>query len=461
MSHNSTLQQAAPRLQHVTQCVPTYKQKVAAYIRIDTDASASPNERGPSCNYGLVLDTTLREDNEPSPCTPPDSTHGATADDRITHFENPRLYKRTMGMSLFHLLMSRCHALQCIVNASECKPHTQHSSLDIHKTYSRIFSFAQEAMKIAERLESVALEARCEYWAGRGCGGLRDWQAAIMHFTNAIRLNESRGSSENTISQSKGLLSHEKEDVEFLLQNAKQRHSEWLLRTKKIQQSQATEATEVTKDAGWKDMKGPPWTPNHDFRNWCIKQQLEKSKKDGARTNVFLPRDGQKVHKLWKHEIPMIRNRLNIPDGNDIFRRTLNADEWFYIFRGIPTATGDNISTNGQGDTEKKVSGVGKKVTTPVTGYPPSCSLEQSPLEESFSLDDELQQSGYMDCEEERPPSAGSFEGMTYPDVEGDLRSSPATASPLDPINLQATLLHIDSSGKGEDRSSSVTSSIS
>ncbi|USP78717.1 uncharacterized protein yc1106_05991 [Curvularia clavata] len=423
MSHDLTPQYAAPKLQNVPQYIPTYKQKVGAYMRVDTNVSTSSNGQHLSYNYGLVLDATLREDSNPSPCTPQDSTHGATANIRATCFDRPRTYKRTMGMSLFHLLLSRCQAIQCIVNASECKPQTQKSILDTQKSYSRIVIFTQEAMKIAESLESVALEARCEYWAGRGYRGLQDWRAAIMHFTNATRLDSSHGNSKHPISHFEGLLPHEKEDVGFLLQDAKQRHNEWTLRTKKIQKSQDEEDS---KEAGWKDMKDHLWTPNGNLGDCVTKQQVENNSKAGIRTNVFLPKDGQKVRKLWKHEIPMIRKRLSMPDGKSSFRRTLNANEWFYILRGISTAEEDNISKNDQGETEEEEeeeeeedAGVEKDTMSSPAGSPSIYSLKQSPIEKSLNLDDELQQSGFVDGGE-TPPAVGSFGGMTSRDVEED-----------------------------------------
>lgn len=432
MSHDSTLQQAEPRLQDFPQYVPSYKQKVGAYMRIETSAPTSSFGQGSSCNYGSVLNATFREDNQSSPCQPPHSTYGGAADDQATYFNKNRMYKRRIGLSLFHLLMSRCQALQCIVNASECKPQTQKSTLDIHINYSKILSFAQEARKIAEELESVALEARSAYWAGRGCGGLRDWQTATIHFTNAVRLDASYSNLEHTRAHYGGLLRHEKEDVEFLLQNAKQRYNEWTHKTKKPQKKQDGQDVET---ANLRDMRDPSWTPNRDFRNWAAKQQLDKNRKAGRRRNVFLPKEGQEVRKLWKYEIPIIRKRLEILDGKNTFRRTLNADEWFYVLRGNLAIKDDNISTNHQ---DEKEPGSKTDITTTPASSPSICSSKQSLFDESRNLDDELQQSGYL---ETRPPSASSFERITQPGCEEDLPPSPSSSHDL--INAQTTL-HID-----------------
>lgn len=128
-------------------------------------------------------------------------------------------------------LLMQCAILLPMAHETERKPWVVNTKRPPSWYYSKIRRLAYKARSFAECLESQDLLARCEYWLGRGCGGTRDYQAAMDHFKLAIKLdieNELHTSGRPVL---RGLRPAEKADVHFLLGSASDRYEDWMKRT--------------------------------------------------------------------------------------------------------------------------------------------------------------------------------------------------------------------------------------
>lgn len=103
-------------------------------------------------------------------------------------------------------LLLRCQLLDCTIQSTSSKPWAQHGPDPTYGHYEDMRSLAFKARQLAESTQTPALQARCEYWAGRACAGTRDYRAAAEHLRRA-RWLDVRG----------GLRRGEKRDVEVVL----------------------------------------------------------------------------------------------------------------------------------------------------------------------------------------------------------------------------------------------------
>jgi hypothetical protein len=396
-----------------SQVAPTFKQKVYDYINGSVPSSITPAGDNSSFDYGSASRAPRHGKDSPSSGSLPDFTDGASLDEL---FKEHNTYRSRMRLIQFRALIYRCQVLQCAVNILERKPRTDEVDSDVHESYSKIYHFASKARKLAEGLENGTLQARSEYWAGRGCGGLRDWQAAIMHFANAIKLDTPYTGNHKKF-RHRGLLSNEREDVNFLLQNVTKHCNEWTCETKPARKSLYQVDPE---DIGLEAPRGPRWAPYHDWMKHAAKQQLEKNKRTGKPMNHLLNSEGQLSTILGEKELKMIRRRLAKPGGKSIFRRTLSADEWFYILHGDAAMKNRSLVAKSETKFEAGNDRLDKSISF---SLPPSiASSKQASPGIPQRLCDELQINGYQDGEETPPhpvggrntppsPSSGSLQG--------------------------------------------------
>jgi hypothetical protein len=183
---------------------------------------------------------------------------------------NPR-NRAMFGTRMKHIqlrtLLMQCTMIQSTIRELQRKPWVVKKTDTVRLHYEKIRSLAYKALQLAQALENPSLQARPEYWAGRGCGGTRDYQAAEAHFEDAIRLNKFREHEFNSVPQ-EGLRPMEEQDVHFLLESCRARHQNWKERNDKIVKFAERESTETQKPLQTcldeTPLISPPWMPDHD-----------------------------------------------------------------------------------------------------------------------------------------------------------------------------------------------------
>ncbi|KAH8728567.1 hypothetical protein GQ44DRAFT_580307, partial [Phaeosphaeriaceae sp. PMI808] len=160
-------------------------------------------------------------------------------------------------------LLMRCIVLQSTIRELERKPWTQDTLKLLRDHYSKMRVSACKARRLADSLYSRELQARCEYWTGRACGGTRDYQAAVHHFMLAINLDvENDVRSDGTL-KLRGLRPAEKSDVRFLLQGVSERCETW--------EKKSSVTKHMYRGSGvyvghfqWAERQSPLWRPDRD-----------------------------------------------------------------------------------------------------------------------------------------------------------------------------------------------------
>lgn len=170
---------------------------------------------------------------------------------------------------LLHLrtLLMRCQILQSTVLQTQ-QPWDQNIERSPRWYYARIHLLAYQALRLATDLQSNEMLARCEYWAGRGCGGMREYKFAVDHFTRAIRLDiEAR--TTQPIRQS--LKTNEKDDVKFLLRSVTARYLSWQRRCSRflpVAEIEAERTGRLLEDCMGDirpSLESPIWMPDRDW----------------------------------------------------------------------------------------------------------------------------------------------------------------------------------------------------
>ncbi|XP_014551377.1 hypothetical protein COCVIDRAFT_62320, partial [Bipolaris victoriae FI3] len=297
----------------------------------------------------------------------------------------------------FHLFILRCQVLQSMSDILERNPRTDEVKSDIQTNYRKICRFASKAEKLTEGFDDTTLQARSEYWAGRGCGGLGHWLSAKMHFGNAIKLDTPNNANNHNNLQHRGLRPNERADVRFLLQIVTQRNDRCV---RKREEARKTLSELEFEEVDWdkEDMKDHRWTPYRDCMKRAAKQQVEICHKTGTPMNHLLTSDGQPANILKQKEINMVLERLAKRDGKALLCMTLNAEEWRYIFRGDAAMEKDNLGTNDTGR-DKADDHLPEQMAE--HSLPPSINASVQPsLEISRNLCDELEEIEYKSGEE-------------------------------------------------------------
>ncbi|RMZ72538.1 pyruvate formate lyase activating enzyme [Pyrenophora seminiperda CCB06] len=265
-----------------------------------------------------------QDEEDPSPSEAADIAGEVLVEGVPAYLKPEDAFRTRMRLVQFRNYLIRCQLLYITVTSLERKPWTSYSDAQLDQYYRNIRYLSIKARNIAEAIGSDDLRARSEYWAGRGCGGLQDWQAATTHFTAAMKFDVPHYKDDNGRIRERGLLQDEKDDVEFLLRSVKHRDHEW--ERKKEDARKAYYGIGVTHEypeqIQWDKMKGQRWTPDQDRMIEIAKQQFA-----GRRRS----RD---VSDYTKEEVETIQQRMALDDETGMTRRTLNEKEWRYIIRG-------------------------------------------------------------------------------------------------------------------------------
>ncbi|KAI8942301.1 hypothetical protein NX059_000380 [Plenodomus lindquistii] len=175
-------------------------------------------------------------------------------------------YKTKMRLIQLRTLLMRCQALQSTMNNVERKPWTLSKTNQPYTHYSKMRTIAYKARELAERLQSRELQARCEYWTGRGHGGTQDFESAAEHFRLAIKLDVKNGTFRNGKPMLRGLRPREKDDVRFLLEYAEQQEQEWQRKTEDKRRAAriVAEGTNLPYEQflDWGTIQKPVWLPD-------------------------------------------------------------------------------------------------------------------------------------------------------------------------------------------------------
>ncbi|KAI4610027.1 hypothetical protein J4E83_008592 [Alternaria metachromatica] len=308
--------------------------------------------------------------------------------------------------------------LQSIINSMERTPRAQQSEAEaeaiVRSYYKRIHRFAVEAYQLAEARSSRSLLARSEYWCGRGCGGLREWDAAVSHFRSAANMDLSDVYFKGMPRQQRGLLKSEREDVDFLLQSVTQRYNEWILnggahKTVDDQEASPSPTEVIRKEA----LKGPRWRPHQEHLDYLAEQQCSTEGSSDRQLSHLRSSEHAGV-SFNEKDVAAAEERLSLKDDKQGIRNTLNADEWFYVLRGHkPTKKRTNHTEH------NRASDRGRQHSEP-SKLPPSVasihSRSVSSLEPSHDLRNALDTASY----ENGDPTPSLVGSGVSPSSEGE-----------------------------------------
>ncbi|CAO2654589.1 Nn.00g113220.m01.CDS01 [Neocucurbitaria sp. VM-36] len=247
-----------------------------------------------------------------------------------THLKEKDEFKTKMRLILLRTLLTRCEVLLSIVHELERKPWAYDATKPPYYYYSKIRNFAYRARRLAEALESRDLQARCEYWAGRGCGGTRDWHAASQHFALAIKLDVENDTFPSGRTKKRALRPNEKEDVHFLLESVTRRHERWLRDTADARGAAQYESEftgkRIEECINWDSMDSPTWLPERDRVVQIWKREGRTGKKKGGTVeDLGDDRECDDIEEKRKQD-----NKYE----QDLTRREFSAQERHYILHG-------------------------------------------------------------------------------------------------------------------------------
>jgi hypothetical protein len=308
---------------------------IHAYLDELPVRSPSPAERAESSGHVSALILPFRDED--------DTVHSrkdrdVSIDGIPVHLRDHDAFRTRMHLVHFRTLLMRCEVLQSTINALERKPWTDDTNQDNKSSqhYSTMRHVTIKARKSTEALGSRDLQARCEYWAGRGCGGLKDWEAAKTHFKNAIKLDVPNDNYDDGTVRTRGLLKHEKEDVAFLLQSVTKRHDEWLYKAETARKASlgSSDSHRAIENIDWEDVKGPSWTPDRDRMYELARKEFSKKSSGAKRRSRMLSIVSDEENPFDREEVAAVNSRLDIEDDRQAIRRVLSAEEWQYILHG-------------------------------------------------------------------------------------------------------------------------------
>ncbi|KAE8859892.1 hypothetical protein PTNB29_07123 [Pyrenophora teres f. teres] len=249
-----------------------------------------------------------------------------------THLRPEDAFWTRMRLVQIRNFLIRCQLLYITVRCMERKPWKPHSDIQLDRYYKKIRYLAIKARNIAEAIGGDDLRARAEYWAGRGCGGLQDWQGAMTHFAAAMKFDVPNFTDEKGKLLQRGLLQDEKDDVEFLLQSVKQREQDLQQKKENVHKEKYGDGHPNLHppDIKWHLLKGPRWTPDRDRVVEIAKQQYGGKRR--SMTRFTSTETG--VSDYTKEEVKFIYQRMSKDDGKEFPRKMLSEEEWRYIMRG-------------------------------------------------------------------------------------------------------------------------------
>lgn len=259
------------------------------------------------------------------------------------------------SIQLMHLrtLLMQCTVLQSTIRDLERRPWEKDAAHNRYWYYSKMHQHALKAQQIAEALRSSDLRARCEYWAGRACGGTKDYQAAVWHFERAILHDVQNDTHPSGRPRLRGLRPRENEDVQFLLQSASDRSNVWDHKTaaaKKRAQNESDRtgiSFEACFEEEWKGQFSPPWLPDRDRIVNIARQKYVIQKTMDKRARVLATMQRKELTQLVDEKVQHQWEEAGIIEG-EMARRTLNDEEWRYIWHGDEEANKRRIVQESQ-----------------------------------------------------------------------------------------------------------------
>jgi hypothetical protein len=191
------------------------------------------------------------------------------------------------------------------------------------------------AHKLAQALQSQEHEARCEYWAGRASGSVRDYKRAMEHFERAMELDFHGCGSRREETSPRGLTWGEKDDIRFLLESVTRRYEARKKKThntsEQIIAGYETERTgrpiedclEIIPDS-------PVWAPDRE-------RLVQKARRDFKTPSREIRGGG--VEFL---ELGLKKDNKTEMDHKKHVRRPFSKEEWWYIRYGHNMPSGCN-----------------------------------------------------------------------------------------------------------------------
>jgi hypothetical protein len=306
-------------------------------------------------------------------------------------------------------LLTHCQVLQAIANKLEHQALAKADAKSAHCYYTKMESQASRARAIAHKLRSKEYQARCEYWAGRAYGGMRNFQRAMEHIRLAMNLDVRGHGPHREEIQPRGLTWEEKSDVGFLLASAKKRHERRISKASGnaallIAEIEAERTGRAVDDCIEWDPDSPMWCPNEEYIVHKAKRDFvdrNKSRKRGSKFEVERPETARKT--LSEEEWWYIKH------GNVPFRRMMRKTTDDNTARKVPSqSSGASAPELMSGSSAESESGSDEKedVCSPLPNK--SCSLAQ-----------ELQ--GIDDWNENTPPVSASLPSEMTKDDGDDL----------------------------------------
>jgi tetratricopeptide (TPR) repeat protein len=246
-----------------------------------------------------------------------------------------------ISIRLMHLrtLLMQCTVLQSIIRDLERQCWKKDAAHSPYRYYSKMRQLALKARQLAEELKSQDLQARCEYWAGRACGGTKDYQEAVQHFESAINLDVQNSIHPSGRLQLRGLRPREKDDVRFLLNSVKDRYKSWESKTAEAMNKAKSESdrtgisVEVCFEEEWKGQSSPPWLPDRDRVVYIARQKHVVQKTMEKRAKVFAAMQRAELAQPLDEKVQDQWEREGVIEG-EMVRRTLSNEEWRYIWYG-------------------------------------------------------------------------------------------------------------------------------
>ncbi|KAF2129396.1 hypothetical protein P153DRAFT_385608 [Dothidotthia symphoricarpi CBS 119687] len=270
----------------------------------------------------------------------PDHDHDKVPEDSVPlHVRRDNNFRTRIRLTHIRILLMRCQVLQDTVFLIQHKPWNTNLKHPPYWYYAKIRRMAYRARQLAAALQSDALLARCEYWAGRGCGGTRDYQLAVEHFSRAIKLDVENDEAKNGRLVLRGLRPDEKDDVDFLLQSVMTRWSTWQANCFRFQLLAENEAErtghsiQACMEGIIPDVTSPVWMPDRDRIMAIAKREFGMRRRLGLRAAFLEKDDEEKIGREVEEQVSEEWEFECIGEREGC-KRTLNEAEWWYIRHG-------------------------------------------------------------------------------------------------------------------------------
>jgi hypothetical protein len=253
------------------------------------------------------------------------------------HLKEKDNFMTRMRHVQLRILLMRCMVLQSTVRDLERRPRAQESLRPPYWYYSKMRHLAHKARNLAEALESRDLQARCEYWAGRACGGTRDYYTAAEHFEMAIKLDVQNEKHPGGGVRLRGLKPNEKEDVRFLWDSVSSRHDSFEKKTanaRKVAQYESDRTGKLVEDCiDWDGLESPSWAPDRDRVVYLARREFGIRRKLGSKAEFLDSMERERIGEQMERRVKKQWDEEGLDEG-EITRRVLDDKEWRYIRHG-------------------------------------------------------------------------------------------------------------------------------